>query len=123
VEWGVGRAADAASHAAWADTGGSRADERTAQVDLLRCILGDPFRPPPLIDPGCLRWNGGTLVKLARAIYGERRFEDMPVLADALEEAGCADGAILSHGRGGGPHGRGCWLVDALLGMGEAILK
>jgi hypothetical protein len=116
VAWEVGHAADAGSHAAWAGTGGSRADERKAQADLLRCILGDPFRPPPLIEPGWLRWNGGTLVRLATVIYDERRFEDMPVLTDALEEAGCADEAILSHGRDGGPHCRGCWLVDALLG-------
>jgi hypothetical protein len=49
---------------------------------------------------------------------GEVRFADMPILADALEEAGCADAAILGHCRGGGEHVRGCWVVDLLTGRG-----
>jgi hypothetical protein len=55
---------------------------------------------------------------LAKAIYGEGRFTDVPVLADALEEAGCADAEILTHLRGPGPHVRGCWALDLVLGKG-----
>ena len=61
-------------------------------------------------------WNDGTVRKLAQAIYDDRRFADLPILADALEEAGCADAAILAHCRGGGEYVRGCWVVDLLLG-------
>jgi hypothetical protein len=53
---------------------------------------------------------------LARSIYDEHRFVEMPILADALEEAGCTDPDILSHCRGPGPHVRGCWPVDLILG-------
>lgn len=55
------------------------------------------------------------MVKLARAIYDERAFERMPILADALEDAGCHNPDILEHCRGPGPHVRGCWVVDILL--------
>jgi hypothetical protein len=55
---------------------------------------------------------------LAHLIYDQRRFTDLPVLADALEEAGCTDQTILDHLRGPGPHVRGCWAVDLLLGKG-----
>ena len=53
---------------------------------------------------------------IARHIYDDRAFHDLPILADALEDAGCADAAILDHCRGPGPHVRGCWAVDLLLG-------
>jgi hypothetical protein len=55
------------------------------------------------------------VVKLAQAIYAQRRFTDLPILADAFEEAGCAEAPILDHCRGGQPHVRGCWLVDLVL--------
>ena len=51
-----------------------------------------------------------------RSIYDDRAFDRLPILADALEDAGCADAAILSHCRGPGEHVRGCWVVDLLLG-------
>jgi hypothetical protein len=82
---------------------------------LLRCIFGNPFRPVT-IDPTVLTWNGGTIPRMAQAIYDDRRFADLPILADALEEAGCSEPAILSHCRSGGEHVRGCWVVDLLLG-------
>jgi hypothetical protein len=63
-----------------------------------------------------LRWNGGTVALIARAIQDNGRFEDLPVLADALEEAGCEDRAILDHCRGPGPHVADCWVVGVLLG-------
>ena len=55
-------------------------------------------------------------VKLAQGIYEERAFDRLPILADALEDAGCDNADILSHCRGPGPHARGCWVVDLLLG-------
>ena len=83
---------------------------------FLRCFFPNPFRPPPAVDPSWLAWNDGTVAKLAAAIYDGRRFADLPILADALEDAGCADAVILAHCRGPGEHVRGCWVVDLLLG-------
>jgi hypothetical protein len=85
------------------------------QCDLLRDVFGNPFRPVAA-DPAWLRWNDRTVVKVARAIYEERAFERLPVLADALEDAGCTEEAILAHLRGPGPHVRGCWALDLLRG-------
>lgn len=82
---------------------------------LLRCIFGNPFRPATL-DPLWLAWNTSTVTKLAQAIYDGRDFDRLPILADALEEAGCDNKDILSHCRGRGKHVRGCWVVDLLLG-------
>ena len=56
------------------------------------------------------------LVGLARSMYDARDFSSIPILADALEEAGCQDAAILSHCREQGTHVRGCWVVDLVLG-------
>jgi ATP-dependent Clp protease ATP-binding subunit ClpA len=67
------------------------------------------------IDPAWLSWNGGTIPKIARVIRQERRWQDLPVLADALEEAGCTDQEILGHCRQAGQHGRGCWVLELLL--------
>jgi hypothetical protein len=66
-------------------------------------------------DPSWLSWHGGAVAALARTTYDERRFEEMPLLADALEEAGCTEAVILAHCRSGGPHVRGCWVLDLLL--------
>jgi hypothetical protein len=89
-----------------------------SQTDLLREIFGPlPFRPVT-VHPSWLEWNGGTVVQLARSIYEDRRFQDLPILADALEEAGCTDQDILGHCRSGLDHVRGCWVVDLVLGKG-----
>jgi hypothetical protein len=90
--------------------------EERAICALVRDIFGNPFRPQPVIDPGWLAWKDGTIPKMARAIYEEQRFDGMPILADALEEAGCHHEDILSHCRGLGPHVRGCWVLDLILG-------
>jgi hypothetical protein len=82
---------------------------------LVREVAGNPFRPAR-IDPAWLSWNGETVVHIARSIYDERAFGRLPILADALEDAGCDDTDILNHCRGDGPHVRGCWVVDLLLG-------
>jgi hypothetical protein len=89
----------------------ARDAEQVAQGELLQDILGPASRPA--IDP---RWLTSTVVTLARTIYDDRAFDRLPVLADALEEAGCDDPDILSHCRGGGHHVRGCWVVDLVLG-------
>jgi hypothetical protein len=85
--------------------------ECAAQADLLREVFGNPFRPA-VLDPRWLAWGGGTVAALATAAYAENAFERLPVLADALEEAGCADETILAHLRAPGPHVRGCWALD-----------
>jgi hypothetical protein len=85
-------------------------------TSLLRDILGPILFHPVTISTVVLAWNGGTIPKLAQAIYAERAFERLPVLADALEDAGCTDADILGHCRGPVPHVRGCWVVDFLLG-------
>jgi hypothetical protein len=61
-------------------------------------------------------WRLGPAGQLARAIYEGRLFDDLPVLADALEDAGCTDAELLGHLRGGGEHRRGCWALDLVLG-------
>ena len=82
---------------------------------LIRDIFGNPFRSIA-IDPAWLTWHGGLLVSMARQMYDSRDFSDMPVWADALEEAGCIDADILAHCRQSSEHVRGCWVIDALLG-------
>jgi hypothetical protein len=89
--------------------------EERAQCDLVRDIFGNPFRRVA-VDPSWLAWNDGTVVKLAQGIYEQRAFDRLPVLADALEEAGCTNTDILGHCRGRGEHVRGCWVVGLILG-------
>jgi hypothetical protein len=79
---------------------------------LIRDIFGNPFRPVAF-DAA---WRTDTAVSLARGMYGSRDFSAMPILADALQDAGCDGGDILNHCRGDGPHVRGCWAVDLVLG-------
>jgi hypothetical protein len=86
--------------------------EYRAQCGLLRDIVGNPFRPVTA-DPACLT---STAVGLARAIYDERAFDRLSILADALEDADCDNVDILNHLRDVGPHFRGCWAVDLVLG-------
>jgi hypothetical protein len=90
------------------------AEESARQADLLRDMAGNPFRRVT-INQAWLRWKDRTVAKLAESIFEERRFVDLPVLADALEEAGCTDRDLLDHLRGPGPHVPGCWAVDLLL--------
>jgi hypothetical protein len=90
-------------------------DEHTAQADLVREVLGNPFRRPEL-KPYWLAWEDGIVVTLARTIYEESDFERLPILADALEEAGCTAAALLEHCRQPDGHVRGCWVLDQLLG-------
>ncbi len=82
---------------------------------VVRDIFGNPVRPVQL-EPEWLQRNGGCVKELARVIYEERRFEEMPILADALLDVGCYDETILGHCRAETGHMLGCWLVDSLLG-------
>jgi hypothetical protein len=82
------------------------------RCEFVRHIFGNPFRHVT-IDSA---WPSATGKQLVQAIYQEGAFDRLPILADALEEAGCTDAEILNHCRGPGPHVRGCWVVDLLLG-------
>ncbi len=74
---------------------------------------------PPEIDPAWLRWGRGTVKRIAREIQAERRWADLPVLADALEDAGCAEDFLLGHLREGRRHARHCWVLYLLLRPGK----
>jgi hypothetical protein len=111
---------EARQHAARAARDQARGRDWSAamkqQVLILCDVLGHRLHPGATIDPAWLRWNDGTVQKMAHAIYEDNTFADVPILADALEEAGCADAAILHHCRAKMRHYRGCWVIDALLG-------
>src|SRR5262249_3271105 len=100
----------------------------TFEKEEYRCVeappaafLRDLFGPLPFklveLDPTWLAWNDGCAEKLARGIYEDRAFDQLPIVADALEEAGCDEESVLAHCRGTGLHIRGCWVVDLLLGQ------
>jgi hypothetical protein len=98
------------------------ATKNAGQVVLLRDIMGGPARPFD-ITPADLTWNNGIIVRLAQTAYEERSLPDgtldlarLAVLADALEEAGVRDTLLLKHLREPGPHVRGCFVIDAILG-------
>ena len=85
---------------------------RRAIAGILRDIFGNPFRPVA-IDSS---WLTSSVTGLAQTIYGERAFNHLPILADALEDAGCTNADILNHCRQPGDHARGCWALDLILG-------
>jgi 2'-5' RNA ligase len=86
--------------------------QMAAQTDFLRCIFGP--HPVRLVTLDAA-WRTPGMKRLAQAIYDERRFCDLPILADALEEAGCTDADVLGHCRSEGSHVRGCWVLDLIL--------
>jgi hypothetical protein len=75
---------------------------------LIRDLFGNPFQPVR-VNP---LWLTPVVIALARGVYEDRAFDRLPILADALEEAGCDNAAILSHCREPGEHVRGCWVLD-----------
>ena len=105
---GMNRAAFTAS---CTSANAGRDPELAEQAILVRDIFGNPFRPVAFAP----EWRTASAVALAEAMYAARAFDRMPVLADALEEAGCTHPDILAHCRGDGPHVRGCWVVDLVL--------
>jgi hypothetical protein len=86
--------------------------EQRWQAGLVREIFGNPFRVVTFASA----WRSSDVLALAKGIYEEHAFERMPILADALQEAGCDNDVILNHCRGQGPHVRGCWVIDLILG-------
>jgi hypothetical protein len=80
---------------------------------FVRDIFSASFRPVDF-DPS---WRTESVVALARGVYEERAFERLPVLGDALEDAGCSDEVVLAHCRKYGAHVRGCLVVDSVLGL------
>jgi hypothetical protein len=87
-----------------------------AQCVLLREIAGNLFRLSPPLPAAVLAWNDGTVPRIAQGIYEGRAFDRLPILHDALLDAGCDDEDILAHCRSEGPHVRGCWVIDLILG-------
>jgi hypothetical protein len=95
------------------------ADEMLNQNQIIRCVFGNPFHPVHVQSS----WLTPTVVSLARSAYEQRILPEgkldaryLADLADALEEAGCDNSEILAHCREPGPHVRGCWVVDLMLG-------
>jgi len=86
--------------------------EQYAQIKLFHDVVGNPFLPESIDQ----NWLTSTVVALAQRAYQTRDFSLMPILADALQDAGCDNAAILDHCRGSSPHVRGCWVVDLILG-------
>ncbi|AMV27475.1 hypothetical protein VT84_23950 [Gemmata sp. SH-PL17] len=132
--WAEQGAADFASYcAARADAFSGRPAEESAKshCHIIRDVIGNPFRrvvdapectsdrgtfvryQPIAIDPS---WRTSTAVALASQMYESRDFGAMPILGDALQDAGCDSADVLGHCRGPGPHVRGCWVVDLVLG-------
>jgi len=90
----------------------ARENEQAIMAALLLDVVGNPFRPVTA-DPA---WLTSDDVALAEGIYQERAFDRMPILADALQDAGCDNEDVLNHCRSEGPHVRGCWVIDLLTG-------
>jgi hypothetical protein len=90
-------------------------DARVPLIPLLRCVYGNPYRSLIVCQPD---WRTSVVSELIRRIDSDREAQLYPILADALQDAGCDHPHVLAHCRGGGPHVRGCWVVDLLLGKG-----
>jgi len=90
----------------------ARACELIEHCRLVREVFGNPFRPVG-IEPS---WLTSTVLAMARELYESRDFVAMPILGDALQDAGCDCDDLLNHLRGNGPHHRGCWALDLFVG-------
>lgn len=97
--------------------------EMASQCRLILDIFGNPFRPAPPLPAPVLVWNDATVVRIAQGIYDDRRMPEgtldtarLAILADALLDAGCDNEALIAHCRSEGPHVRGCWAIDLILG-------
>ncbi len=108
----IGLGYDDPKEVAWTVAHELGEDTPSAARGLLRDIFGNPFRPI-VADPA---WLTPTVQSIASALYADRAFDRLPILADALEEAGCTNTDVLLHCRKPGEHVRGCWVVDLVLG-------
>jgi hypothetical protein len=90
--------------------------EEAVQVNMLRELVGPVLFRSITINPEWIKWQNGKLSTTAQSIDKENRYSDMPILADALEEAGCTDSDMLNHCRKEHRHIKGCWVLDMLLG-------
>jgi hypothetical protein len=95
-------------------TWGQNAAGRFTLANHLRDLFGNPFRPAA-VDPAWLSWQDGAVRRVAETIYEDRCYQRLPVLGDALEDAGCTNADVLGHCREPGRHVRGCWLLDLIL--------
>jgi hypothetical protein len=87
-------------------------DTLDIQCRLVRDLFGNPFHAVALLP----EWRTSAVISLTQSMYVSRDFSSMPMLSDALQDAGCDIAEILDHCRSPGPHVRGCWVVDRLLG-------
>jgi hypothetical protein len=106
-----GQVLDAEPRLGYAHLQRYRPEAFAPMADLARHIAGNPFRP---VSRGP-EWRSAPAVALARQMYDSRNFSAMPVLGDALEEAGCLEEQVSAHCRASSTHVRGCWLVDLIL--------
>jgi hypothetical protein len=98
---------------AWLSASTALTETRASQAQMIRCVFGNPFRPASFSP----EWRTDTARALARQMYDRRDFSPMPILADALQDAGCDSDDILNHCRDSTvTHVRGCWVVDLVLG-------
>ena len=93
-----------------------KAQGETLLVAFLHDIFGNPLYPPSPLPRGVIAWNDATVRRIAEGIYKERAFGRLGILVDALLDAGCEDEELIGHCRSEGPHVRGCWGVDLILG-------
>jgi hypothetical protein len=93
------------------DSRSATREQCVAYSQIIRDISGNPFRPVAFAPD----WQTSTVIAIALQMYDTRDFAAMPILADALQDAGCEEAAVLDHCRGPGSHVRGCWVVDHVL--------
>ena len=103
----------ATSNYSSSERGALHTDHRSVALALIDDIFGSPFHPAPFSS----EWHTDTAIALAKQMYDSGEFSAMPILADALQDAGCDNVNILNHCRDADQiHVRGCWVVDLLLG-------
>jgi hypothetical protein len=117
-------------HSTWSAESIGQAYQKLREVfahrsRLIRCIFGNPFRASAPLPPAVLAWSDRTIPRIAEGIYEDRKMPEgtldngrLAILADALLDAGCEDEHLIAHCRQPGPHVRGCWAIDLILGKG-----
>jgi hypothetical protein len=100
-------------HAALAAGGTEGSQQLVDQANVIRDVFGNPFRESPKFNK---KWRTSAVMAVAGTMHQSRTFDSMPILGDALEDAGCDSTDILSHCRTEAIHVCGCWVVDLTLG-------